>query len=122
MTRSAGWIPCLRVRDAHASAAWYARAPGFQTDWEHQYEPGFPWFISVSRDGLTLYLSEHRGTGTDDAETFLYVSNVDALHADLAAKGIPVEQAPENQPWGVRELVLRDPDRHRFNVGTDLPK
>lgn len=122
MTRTPGWVPCLRVRDAHASAEWYAWALGFKIDSKHQFEPGFPWFIFLSREPLKLYLSEHRGTGADNAETYLYVEDVDALHADLVTKGIAIEQAPETQPWGVREMLLRDPDGHRFNIGTDLPQ
>lgn len=122
MSRSAGWIPCLRVRDAHASAAWYADALGFKTDWEHQFEPNFPFFISVSRGPLTLYLSEHRGDGAKEVETYLYVEDVEALFADLGQRGIAVASPPTTQPWGVREIQLQDPDGHNFVIGMDLPK
>ena len=53
-------VPVLRVEDAARAVAWYARL-GFVKEWEHQFEPGFPWFISVARGNVRLYLSEHKG-------------------------------------------------------------
>jgi hypothetical protein len=38
----------VRVRDAAKAAAWYARL-GFVKEWEHQFEPNFPYFVSVAR-------------------------------------------------------------------------
>ena len=41
-------IPVLRVAQAARAVEWYARL-GFEKQWEHQFEPGFPWFVSVAR-------------------------------------------------------------------------
>jgi catechol 2,3-dioxygenase-like lactoylglutathione lyase family enzyme len=41
-------VPVLHVEDAARAVAWYGRL-GFVKEWEHQFEPGFPWFVSVAR-------------------------------------------------------------------------
>jgi Glyoxalase superfamily protein len=53
-------VPVLRVEDAARAVAWYERL-GFRKEWEHQFEPGFPWFVCVARGRVKLYLSEHKG-------------------------------------------------------------
>jgi hypothetical protein len=39
----------------------YADGLGFTVDWEHRFEPGFPVFAKLTRDGLSRFLSEHAG-------------------------------------------------------------
>ena len=64
-------IPTLRVVDASAAAAWYARL-GFAEDWRHQHEPGLPWFICISRpEGATLFLIEDEGDCSPRGNVFL---------------------------------------------------
>jgi hypothetical protein len=48
-------VPVLRVEVARRAVAWYERL-GFRKEWEHQFEPGFPWFVSVARGSVRLYL------------------------------------------------------------------
>ena len=50
--------------------------------WRH--EPGFPAFASVSREGHTLYLTEHPEC-EPGALTYLYVGDVDAWDAAFRA-------------------------------------
>jgi len=40
----------------------------------------------------------------------LIVDNVDALHAEFAAKGAPIDLEPTDQTWGNREMYVRDAD------------
>ena len=113
-------IPILRVANAHASVAFYAHL-GFTFQWEHQFEPGFPLFVSVGAEsGARLFLSEHLGDASPDTLVYLFVEDVDALHARLVEAGIALTQQLEDMPWGVRELALSDPDGNRLRVGTLL--
>src|SRR3954452_15932846 len=41
-------VPGLYVEDAAHAVAWYGRL-GVVKEWEHQFEPGFPWVVSVKR-------------------------------------------------------------------------
>jgi catechol 2,3-dioxygenase-like lactoylglutathione lyase family enzyme len=102
-------IPVLRVEDGPASAAWYRRL-GFQEDWRHQHEPGFPWFISISTpQGATLFLSEHGGDCAPGGSVFLVTRDITAAEAALNMRA-------ELMPWGDRELSLLDPDGNRVRV------
>ena len=58
-------IPVLYVEDAARAVGWYERL-GFRKQWEHQFEPGFPLFVSVARGRVRLYLSEHTGDARPD--------------------------------------------------------
>jgi len=50
---------------------------GFQVDWEHRFEAGFPGFAQVSRDGLPFFLTEHKGDCPVGGLVHLYVPDVD---------------------------------------------
>ncbi len=71
-------VPVLYVEDVDRAVSWYERL-GFSKEWEHQFEPEFPWFVSVARGNVRLYLSEHKG---EDARPntliHLYVKEIDA--------------------------------------------
>ncbi len=54
-------IPALRITNYLRSKAFYVEKLGFRVEWEHRFEPHFPVFLSVVRDGMQLYLTEHAG-------------------------------------------------------------
>lgn len=61
--------------------------------------------------GGLLELSRSGGPVTDDKFTlWLQVRDVDAEFARLAAEGVEVVEVPVDEPWGLREARLRDPD------------
>jgi catechol 2,3-dioxygenase-like lactoylglutathione lyase family enzyme len=103
-------VPVLRVVDAARAVRWYERL-GFHKEWEHQFEPGFPWFVSVARGEVRLYLSEHKGDAPPDGLVHLYVSDIDAVSAEF---GIPVDE----EGLAGRECDLEDPDGNRLRVAT----
>jgi Glyoxalase superfamily protein len=82
-------VPVLCVEDAARAVAWYPRL-GFAKEWEHQFEPGFPLFVSVARGNVRIYLSEHEGDARPDTLIHLYVKDIDAVSEEF---GIPVEEA-----------------------------
>src|SRR3954471_8702426 len=103
-------VPVLRVADAARAVAWYGRL-GFVKEWEHQFEPGFPWFVSVARGNVRLYLSEHDGDARRDTLIHLFVKDIDAVSAEF---GIPVDE----DGLAGRECDLEDPDGNRLRVAT----
>lgn len=102
-------IPILRVADAEAALAWYARL-GFVKQWEHRFEPHFPAFVEVARGGVRLFLSEHDGDARPDTLVYVRVKDVDAVANEFGAH-------IEEQPWA-REVHLKDPDGNRLRIGT----
>lgn len=113
-------IPILRVKDARASETFYHTHFGFTTDWVHQFEPGFPLMMSITRNACTLFLSEHRGTGTDNCEFYIYADDVDAIYETAADAGLRFDVKPVTQLWGVREIQFTDPDGHRCTMGQKM--
>jgi len=114
------FIPVLRVKSVRQSAQFYKESFGFNADWEHQFGADFPLFMSMSFGSLQLFLSEHKGSGMDNADLYVYIDDVDSLHAKLVSKQVPVGQPPVDRPWGMREMKLQDPDGHRFIFASKL--
>jgi catechol 2,3-dioxygenase-like lactoylglutathione lyase family enzyme len=103
-------VPVLRVEDAGRAVAWYGRL-GFVKEWEHQFEPGFPWFVSVARGNVRLYLSEHTGDARPDTLVHLYVRDVDVVAQEFAV-------SVDEDGLAGRECALVDPDGNRLRVAT----
>jgi catechol 2,3-dioxygenase-like lactoylglutathione lyase family enzyme len=103
-------VPVLYVEDAARAVAWYTRL-GFQKEWEHQFEPGLPWFVSVARGEVRLHLSEHRGGARPNTLIHLYVKDIDTVSAEF---GVPVDE----EGLAGRECDLEDPDGNRLRVAT----
>jgi catechol 2,3-dioxygenase-like lactoylglutathione lyase family enzyme len=108
-------VPVVYVQDVRASAAFYRDSLGFTIDFIHG-EP--PFYGSVSRDGACLHVKFVHGpvftTGSDDGDplimAFVQVDNVDALFAEYVAAGAPFGQRLQNEEWGGRDFIVRDPD------------
>jgi catechol 2,3-dioxygenase-like lactoylglutathione lyase family enzyme len=101
-------VPVLYVEDAARAVAWYGRL-GFVKEWEHQFEHGFPWFVSVARGNVRVYLSEHKGDARPDTLIHLYLKDIDAVSAEF---GSPVDE----EGRAGRECALVDPDGNRLRV------
>lgn len=112
-------VPFLQVRDAQKSCAFYCDALGFQKDWEYQPAPDLPCCISVSRDGIRLFLTEHPESAFG-ALVYCYIEDVDQLYQRLVARGVELEWLPANTPWQTREMQLQDPDGNRLRFGSQL--
>jgi catechol 2,3-dioxygenase-like lactoylglutathione lyase family enzyme len=103
-------VPVLYVEDARRAVSWYERL-GFTKEWEHQFEPGFPWFVSVARGHARLYLSEHKGDARPNALIHLYVDDIDVVSEEF---GVPIDE----HGLAGRECQFEDPDGNRLRVAT----
>ncbi|GMV24434.1 MAG: hypothetical protein AMXMBFR58_04650 [Phycisphaerae bacterium] len=45
-----------------------------------------------------------------------WVADVDAAHTQCLAAGVQVVRPPVDEPWGVRECLIRHPDGHCFRI------
>ncbi|MET0397717.1 MAG: VOC family protein [Longimicrobiaceae bacterium] len=107
-------IPVLHVSSSAAAEAFYARL-GFRALWAYRPDESLPdpCYMGVGRDGVTLHLSSFSGDGVAGGVVFLLVDgvdDVDTLHAELVARGVPIHLAPTDQTWGNREMYVKDPD------------
>jgi glyoxalase superfamily protein len=103
-------VPVLYVEEAARAVAWYRRLR-FAKEWEHQFEPGFPWFVSIARGSVRIYLSEHKGDARPNTLIHLYVDDIDSISREF---GIPVDE----DGLAGREVHLEDVDGNRLRVAT----
>ena len=105
--------PQLRSTNWDRTKAFYVDGLGFQIDWQHQFEPGLPIFAGVSLDGRALFLTEHTGDCEPGGAAYIVVDDVDALYERIRTR-VKVHEPPEEAPWGVREMLVIDPDGNRL--------
>jgi uncharacterized glyoxalase superfamily protein PhnB len=106
--------PQLRSTNWERTRGFYVDGLGFTVGWTHQCEPGFPIFAEVTLDGRSLFLTEHKGDREVGGAVYIIVEDVDAFYRVIAARGVPVREPPEEAPWGVREMMVVDPDGNRL--------
>jgi catechol 2,3-dioxygenase-like lactoylglutathione lyase family enzyme len=111
-------IPQLRITEAKRSLQFYVDGLGFEIDWQHQFEPGYPLFFSLTRSGQTIFLSEHTGDCEVGGAVYLVVPDVDACRDEFVNRGIDVPK-PHDTPWDTREFLLKDPDGNRLRFASD---
>ena len=115
--------PYFPVADVERTLKFYQEVLGFRCE----YSAGAPLqFAICSRDGFAIMLRrvsqaelivpvEKQG-GTWEA--FFWVSNADALHAELASKGADVVYGPLiEESYDMREFAIRDCDGHVLGFG-----
>ena len=79
-------FPQLRMTNWKRTRAFYVDGLGFSVDWEHRFEPGLPVFAQLTRDGLSLFLTEHAGDCQVGGAAYFVVDDVDAGGKRLACR------------------------------------
>ena len=119
--------PILVVTDVEASLRFYVDRLGFTCPW-HFDEDGRAYVAQVDRQGCALILAQTWPEKVGKGLMFISLnveppareaatSALDALRAELEAKGVPVKDGS----WGYRLLVVDDPDGNQlfFNYPAD---
>lgn len=114
-------IPQFRITDEQRSLAFYVDSLGFEVDWVHRFEPGFPVFMQLTRAGQTIFLTEHAGDCEVGGAAYFVVPDVDACYEEIIARGLLTLEPPEDTPWGRREMALTDPDGNRLRFADPAP-
>ena len=109
-------MPTLRMTHYPTSKQFYVDSLGFHIDWEHRFEPGFPVFMQVSRDGLAFFLSEHAGDCPVGGLIHLYVSDVDAWFEEFRRKNVTIQEPPDEYLEGLRSMTIVDPDGNKLHI------
>jgi catechol 2,3-dioxygenase-like lactoylglutathione lyase family enzyme len=112
-------VPFLQVADARRSLDFYCGRLGFKKNWEHQLASGFPLVACISLGGATLFLTEHPESAAGTL-VYFYVPDVDQFMVRVRAALLEIEWGPSDQPWGMREVQLRDPDGNKLRFGEEL--
>ena len=122
------WLtPYLTVRDAQASRAFYEKAFGFEVR-EAVDDDGATMHVEMTHHGELVIMFAPEGAFGSTAKTprsagaeapqlfYLYVDDVDALHARALEAGGQSLLPPGDQFWGDRFCQIEDPDGYRWGL------
>lgn len=112
--------PQFFTTDMQATLVYYRDQLGFACEgtW---LEP--PVYAIVVRDGQHIHFrlaDAPRAVDKYDDElldAYLRVDDVDALHAEFAARGVEFARPLGDTPWGMREFVVKDGDGRLLAFG-----
>jgi uncharacterized glyoxalase superfamily protein PhnB len=112
--------PIFFVSDVPRAAAFFRDQLGFQVDFLHG-EP--PFYGSVSRDEACLHLrlvhqtwfAERSASEESLILATFEVSDVKAIYAEFAGRGVAFVQPLAHQDWGGTDFQVRDPDGNAFS-------
>jgi uncharacterized glyoxalase superfamily protein PhnB len=121
--RLAPYAHVLAVPDLGRTAGYFEQVLGFARDWND----GDNW-QALARDGVRVMLGRCPDAippdqlGDHSYFAYVEVDDVDALHAEIAAKGAILLSTPADKPWGRREMGVATPDGHRIMFGQAIPR
>ena len=112
--------PVLHVTDVEASVRFYVNRLGFTSPWRYE-DDGRARIAQVERQGCVIILADTWPEKIGQRRMFVSVNveqetpeaaiaALEALRAELEAKGVPVT----NAWWGYRLLVVDDPDGNQL--------
>jgi uncharacterized glyoxalase superfamily protein PhnB len=119
----------LGVANVRQAAEYYRDVLGFSLDpvegvsQPRGDEPGGV-YATVKRSGVWIHFQIRRGElpqrksrEAHEGDVYLYVDNVDGLHAELLQRGATVLQPPRLAPYGIREIMVEDLNGFRLTFG-----
>jgi catechol 2,3-dioxygenase-like lactoylglutathione lyase family enzyme len=126
MAKIIGSAPILLVTDVVASANYYRDRLGFRYE-RFWGEPAN--FCMAARDDHVVMLSQtadpkhvvpHWQVVTNMWNVYFWVDDVEAIYAELKARGATIDYELAVQSYGVKEFGVQDLDRHDIAFGEDL--
>ena len=121
VTKGVGAIT-LFVEDLVATKAFYAEV--FQLPLIHEDDDSAVFdfgntVINLLRMGAPELIEPATPGGPEDGprvQLTLEVADVDAVRADLTARGVELLNGPMDRPWGIRTASFRDPAGHVWEI------
>jgi catechol 2,3-dioxygenase-like lactoylglutathione lyase family enzyme len=118
-------MPSMTVDDLEASIAWYTDVLGCALGERHEHE-GRLVAASLEAGATTFLLGQDdwaqgrdRKKGVGFRLYCLTGQDIDQVAADIRARGGTLVSEPTDQPWGVRDFAVEDPDGFKITISTD---
>ncbi len=120
--------PGFTVNDLQRSLAWYRDVLGFVVE-ERWEQDGKLTGVSLRAGDVNFMIGQDdwkKGRDRSKGEGFrLYCTtaqDVDVLAKKIEARGGRLDQEPRDQPWGMRDFALTDPDGFKLTIGANRKK
>ena len=111
-----GAATVFTVRDIAAGIAHYRDVLGFTVSFEY----GKPlYYACLRRDEVSLHLIDQSQTKRlpGNGAICVFVKDVDAVHAELVARGANILKPPQDYAYGMRDFDVLDPDGNQLVYG-----
>jgi uncharacterized glyoxalase superfamily protein PhnB len=109
--------PILYVRDFREAMNYYTEKLLFERLWEWGDPPSFG-AVRLGKVEIFFCLGEQSHSGT---WLSIFMDDVDDYFERITRLGAEVIQSPKDEPWGLREMQVRDPNRHVIRFGHGIP-
>ena len=115
--------PSLTVGDLEMSLAFYRHVLGFEVEETWKNDEGSVMGVSLKAGDVSFMIGQDdwkKGRDRKKGEGFrIYCetkTRVDDLAKRIEAKGGRLDQRPTDEPWGVRDISLTDPDGFKITI------
>jgi uncharacterized glyoxalase superfamily protein PhnB len=114
-------IPILRIFDVDKAKEFYISWLGFKIDWEHQFEPGMPYYFGISKDDIQMHLSEHYGDATPGSKVYIVCNEIKDYCRELQAKNYKYYRpCVEKTFYGALSMEVTDPFGNKLSFNENL--
>ena len=109
--------PILRVRNFKEAMDYYCEKLLFKKLWDWGKPPTFG-AVGLGKVEIFFCLN---GQGNSGSWLMIFVDDVDEYFKQIKPLDAEVIQPPTDEPWGVREMHVRDPNQHMIRFGHGIP-
>jgi catechol 2,3-dioxygenase-like lactoylglutathione lyase family enzyme len=113
-----GIVPILNVKSVEKSIEYYTTVLGFEKHWDWPEGPNKT-FASITNGKAEIFLCEG-AQGSPGTWICYHLDDVDGLYKQYVERKADVFRAPKDEPWGMREMFVRDPDGHVLRIGQNI--
>jgi catechol 2,3-dioxygenase-like lactoylglutathione lyase family enzyme len=106
-------IPILYSSDIERSIEYYIEKLAFEKKWIWDDEKTFG---GASKDCVELFFCK-LDQGNPGTWLAINVDDIDEYYNIIKSKGATILSPPEDKPWNMREMLIRDPDGHIIRFG-----
>ena len=107
----------FQVADLDRALRYYTEVLDFTEDFRHGLYAGVKFGpVLIHLNGNETHLKPVGGSAL-----YIFCDEVDTYFASIQAKGAIVKFAPMDEPYGLRDFMIADPDGNHVNFGCELP-
>ena len=100
--------PILYVDDLQEAIKYYVEVLTF----EHKWSWGDPAdFAAVGFGEIEIFFCE-KGQGSPGMWLSIFIDNIDGYLNEIKNRGAMIQYGPRDEPWGCREIHVKDPNNH----------
>jgi catechol 2,3-dioxygenase-like lactoylglutathione lyase family enzyme len=112
-----GLTPILYVKDFGAAVRYYTQKLLFKLAWDWGQPPTFG-CVTLGRAEIFFCQGAQ---GTPGTWLCVFLADVDSYHDRIKKLGAEILFGPKDEPWGMREMHVRDPNGHVIRFGQGIP-